>query len=90
MPQLEKTRRYVEKRRAIVESHRTHCVVCGLDDKVCLEFHHHPPLEDGHATRIAQGIRQWGYERLREELKKVVCLCANCHKRVHAGTVTLD
>ena len=29
-------------------------------------------------------------ENLLKEIKKCVCLCANCHRKVHAGIIDLN
>nr|DAV04229.1 MAG TPA: INTRON TRANSFERASE [Caudoviricetes sp.] len=34
--------------------------------------------------------RSKGKENLLKEIKKCVCLCANCHRKVHAGIIDLN
>lgn len=61
------------------------CGICGLQDD-CLEiydFHHINPEEKDFA--ISQGAFCGSWERLVEELKKGILLCANCHRRVHSN-----
>jgi hypothetical protein len=62
------------------------CVVCGENETVCLEFHHTDPTEK-EFTIGASMQRSW--ESIKWEIDKCVCLCANCHKKVHAGILDL-
>jgi predicted HNH restriction endonuclease len=65
------------------------CSVCGETATCCLVAHHLEP-EDKSFT-IANVLNS-GYskKRLLEELIKCVCLCANCHAKVHAGLIQID
>lgn len=55
------------------------CSICGEDRHWCLEFHHLNPNEkESEVTRLKESPR-----RLREELKKCIVLCANCHRGLH-------
>lgn len=62
------------------------CAFCAEDDPVCLEFHHLDPTakEIGIAENMASSI-----DRIFDEIKKCVCICSNCHKKVHAGKITI-
>jgi hypothetical protein len=64
------------------------CVLCGYDRCVAaLQFHHTDPEEKrfGLGSRgLAQAI-----DRLREEARKCVLLCANCHAEVEAGVAQI-
>lgn len=64
------------------------CVVCGESEICCLDFHHLDP--DQKDVDIAIAVN-WGYgwERIQEEVSKCVVLCANCHRKVHAGKLEL-
>jgi hypothetical protein len=70
-------------RRRLVEEFGGACAICGFDQPVSLEFHHldRETKEFGFAAR---GITR-SYESLREEAKKCVLLCSNCHAQVEAG-----
>jgi transcription elongation factor Elf1 len=72
------------RQRIDVIKRRFGCRVCGESDIVCLDFHHlNPNIKD---FDIAQTMNhEWSWERVLEEIRKCVCLCANCHRKVHAG-----
>lgn len=59
------------------------CCVCGESDPACLDFHHIDPSEKDFALSDSVGVR--GKAKLLEELNKCACLCANCHRKYHAG-----
>jgi transposase len=60
------------------------CAICGFDSYAgALQFHHRDP--GAKAFEVSrQGITR-SLSRLREEAKKCVLLCANCHAMVEAG-----
>lgn len=63
------------------------CVICGERDPDVLEFHHRDPAEK--VGRISSFANRMTEKRLREELAKCVIVCANDHRRIHAGKITL-
>jgi len=58
------------------------CVRCGESDPICLVFHHIDPLlkEKSISKLYKSGIR-----KVKEEIKKCILLCANCHMKLHNG-----
>lgn len=75
-------------KRQLVAEAGGRCVLCGYDRCVAaLEFHHRDPGE----KRFALGGR--GLSRaigdLRDEARKCVLLCSNCHAEVETGVATL-
>ena len=63
------------------------CVVCGENESVCLEFHHVDPTQK-EFTIGSSMQRNW--DSIKKEIEKCVCLCANCHKKVHANLLVLS
>jgi transcription elongation factor Elf1 len=63
------------------------CLICNESDISCLDFHHLDP--DKKEGTVAASIRWWSIERLMSEIKKCIILCSNCHRKLHAGTVSL-
>lgn len=75
-------------KRQLVAEAGGRCVLCGYDRCVAaLEFHHRDPRQ----KRFSLGGR--GLSRamadLREEARKCVLLCSNCHAEVETGVATL-
>ena len=71
---------------AVVEFKRSceGCVLCGEKEPVSLDFHHlDPKAKDGAVAR------QPSIARVLAEIAKCVVLCANCHRKVHAGLLTV-
>ena len=58
------------------------CVVCNEKEPVALDLHHLDPSEkDGDPSNMVLLSR----ETLKKEVRKCIVLCANCHRKVHAG-----
>jgi len=56
------------------------CSACGFSHPAALDFHHTDPATKTASVHTLVGDRR--YAAAREEIKKCVVLCANCH-RVH-------
>jgi len=63
------------------------CLICGEKESVCLDFHHIDPSTKEFS--VAAAYMSKTKERLLKEISKCVVLCANCHRKVHAGIVKL-
>jgi RNA polymerase subunit RPABC4/transcription elongation factor Spt4 len=62
------------------------CGICGYDRCVeALEFHHIDPNQKDFTPSASTVSRQLFVE----ELRKCVCLCANCHREVHFGIISI-
>lgn len=66
-------------------SKKDKCIVCGEMTKICLDWHHLRDKEDV----IARICKSGSMKKLNLELDKCVVLCANCHRKVHAGIIDL-
>lgn len=62
------------------------CVVCGEHDPIVLDFHHRDPAEKSENVKSMSDRTE---AKVRAEIAKCVVLCANCHRRVHAGVIHL-
>jgi hypothetical protein len=61
------------------------CQGCGESDPIVLEFHHRVPrLGNRNVVTRMLGLSA---DRVREEIAGCQVLCANCHKKVEAGTL---
>jgi hypothetical protein len=61
------------------------CSICGESCPECLDFHHlfNKRIEVARAKRLGSLLK------LKEEVSKCIVLCANCHRKVHAGIIKL-
>ena len=81
----ENRKKYREKiRQLILEAKSCGCAICGEKEPCCLDFHH---LHDKEFV-IAVGP-EVAIARLLKELTKCIVLCANCHRKVHAGLIQI-
>jgi hypothetical protein len=64
------------------------CILCGEEEPCCLSFHHRDPAAKEFSIGNAYA-RCISLTRLAAELAKCVCLCHNCHAKLHAGIVCL-
>ena len=55
------------------------CIICGESDPACLGFHH---LNNSQKEYQISDLVM-SKEKMREELKKCVPVCANCHRKIH-------
>jgi transposase len=64
------------------------CMTCGFDSYAgALQFHHRDPASKSFEVS-RQGVTR-SLARLRQEARKCVLLCANCHAMVEAGLLDL-
>lgn len=64
------------------------CQICGFDDLSCVgvfDFHHSIPGKEQPITQILNFYRgsKKGYIKVKQEIKKCILLCANCHRKIH-------
>lgn len=64
------------------------CVVCNEDESACLDFHHKDPSKKD--RDINQLLGRYGWEKILKEIEKCVCVCSNCHRKIHAKVITLE
>lgn len=64
------------------------CELCGENTIECLDFHHRDPDQKERSIANAAN-RGWSVERIQKEMAKCSVLCANCHRKLHAGLVSL-
>jgi hypothetical protein len=79
------TRRKQKIKRLLVEEAGGRCAVCGYDRSiVSLHFHHVDPQTKSFALSMSTTKALASY---REEMRKCVLLCANCHGEVEGGLI---
>lgn len=63
------------------------CHICGEKESCCLDFHHCNPNEKNFSLSEAICIYNFSWDKILEEAAKCIVLCANCHRKVHAGVI---
>lgn len=58
------------------------CSNCGENNVYCLDFHH---LDPSRKERQISELRYATWDTFKKELVKCVCVCANCHRKIHGG-----
>lgn len=65
------------------------CCICGYNRYIgALEFHHLDP----HQKDFGIGSKGYtrSFDKVKEELDKCICVCANCHREIHAGLIDIN
>lgn len=62
------------------------CSKCNEKDTCCLDYHHLNEKNDGIAIMVNSG-KSW--EAILEEISKCILVCANCHRKIHAGKLQI-
>jgi hypothetical protein len=84
----EKIKEYKNKNLEVMRAYKANCGCCLCKkefEPVALDFHH---KEDNKEFGIANRIHM-SWKSLLVEIEKCVVLCANCHRKVHAGLLDL-
>lgn len=68
-------------------SQKTPCVICGENEPICIDFHH---INMDEKEFTIGKHRNLSKDRLLKEISKCVCLCANCHRKIHAGLIKIN
>lgn len=62
------------------------CQNCGEKEPVVLDLHHdNADSKEGDPSNLCGRSRK----RLKDEVRKCIVLCANCHRKVHAGLLKI-
>ena len=79
------TRRHQKVKRLLVAEAGGCCAVCGYDRCIAnLHFHHVDPARKAFGVTVASGKSLAAY---REEARKCVLVCANCHGEIEARLI---
>ena len=83
------TKRRQQLKKMAIEYKGGKCFICGYDRcDAALEFHHLDPNEKDFG--IAQNGYTRSWEKVKNELDKCICVCANCHREIHTGVINID
>lgn len=89
-PEIRRTKSNTTKRRTVETMLFLHavksavgCQVCGERDPYCVDFHHIDPASKHFAISARATRSVVNPKKIIDEIKKCVCLCANCHRKHH-------
>lgn len=63
------------------------CDLCGEKEHCCLSAHHVGKKDFALARAFTLG---YSITRIKAELAKCMCVCENCHRKVHAGKISIQ
>jgi len=89
-----KTKRVVQDReRAAIVTERIRnykkergCLVCKEVEPICLDLHHLDPSQKDFSVSNRPNSN---WDVILAEMNKCVVVCSNCHRKIHAGLITL-
>lgn len=82
------TRRRQQLKKMAIEYMGGKCIICGYNRcDAALEFHHLDSSKKDFSISKDGNTRSW--EKVKMELDKCVCVCANCHREIHSGIINL-
>ena len=81
--------RYREEVRQIIQAFKVNgCVLCHEKEECCLSAHHLDGTGKDFSIGDAANTKK-GPKRVQAELAKCICVCENCHRKLHAGIISL-
>ena len=82
------SKRRKELKRKAVDKLGGKCEICSYNKSIdALHFHHRDPKKKSFGLSQRGLTRSW--EKVKQELRKCVLICANCHAEIHAGITQL-
>ena len=82
------TKKWKDKQRQLYNDYKKtlSCAKCGEAETCCLDFHHLDPTQKDKS--VAQFMTDNnGFAKALREIEKCIVVCANCHRKIHAGLV---
>ena len=80
---------FVKRRKSnLIKVFNSKCCICGFDKwQSALEFHHVNPENKEFGLTVNTTTK--ALEKQLEEARKCILVCANCHRGIHSGFVTI-
>lgn len=73
------------KNKESLKRRKTKCHICGEPEYCCLELHHVRNKQ----YNISQAVKKLPNELFIKELDKCICVCSNCHRKIHNNIIEL-
>ena len=84
----ERKQKLRQRNKDFVQSKISPCICCGNSDPDVIDFHHlDPNIKEKGISEMVYGSRS--LKSIQTELDKCVCVCSNCHRKIHLGNLTL-
>ncbi len=64
------------------------CCFCDEFEPCCLDFHHLNPKEK--EFTVSRLLSTKNIKTIVQEINKCICVCSNCHRKIHAGYLTVN
>lgn len=76
----------INENRILLKLKKDKCIICGESEYCCLEVHH----TKDKLYNISQAVRILPTKLFRLELSKTICVCSNCHKKLHNNIIKYE
>lgn len=76
-----KSKKHQFKRAVDRTKSQSSCCFCGEAEACCLDFHHTGDKDKD----VSYFTAVKSVARLCDEISKCICVCSNCHRKIHAG-----
>ncbi len=81
--------KYREQSLSLIQAFKENgCCLCSEKEVCCLSAHHLEDAKKDFAIGDALHLRR-SPARVKAELEKCICVCENCHRKIHAGKIVL-
>lgn len=85
----EKKKKYIKRNIKLINRIKSKgCATCDENDICCMDFHH---MDDNKEFTISKAVTgdKTSIKTILTEIQKCACICANCHRKVHAGKLKI-
>lgn len=76
----------INNNRILLKLKKDKCCMCSEEEYCCLEVHH---VRDK-LYNISQAVKMLPTKLFKLELDKCICLCSNCHKKIHNNIIRYE
>lgn len=85
---IRNNKKYSERNYLIISNAKSvGCKICKENCNACLDFHH---LNGKDKLDNIAHLNKYSVKYLQKEIKKCIVLCSNCHRKLHAGLITIS
>ena len=83
-------RRGLERKRKLVEEAGGCCSICGYNKNLAALVFHHAEADQKDFKTDMRSLSNRRFESVRQEIKKCILVCANCHAELHNPHLQMD